>query len=182
MKQNIFAIGIIAVLFTGLGLYVGAKHGASDSATPAHGTPAAVLSPVAALYAQSLPDTAGQLQSLAQWRGKPLIINFWATWCHPCVQEMPALTALQTEVAPRGIQFIGIGIDSAPHIAEFATQYKIGYPLYVAGVSGTELSRQLGNDTGGLPYTVLIGRDGKIKKTYLGLLKLSEFRADLAAL
>ncbi len=181
MKPHFLAIGVIALVFTGLGLYFGIQD--QKSASPSSAKPmTAASSPVAQLYALSLPDADGRLQALAQWKGKPLIINFWATWCPPCVKEMPELVALQAEIAPKGIQLIGIGIDTAPHIAEFSTTYKITYPLYVAGMDGTELSRQLGNTTGGLPYTVLIGSDGKVKKTYLGLLNFTQFRADLAAL
>jgi peroxiredoxin len=181
MDRNTLTIGVIAVLFTALGLYFGAKQlNPSQSATP--GPVAAETSPLAHLYAQSLPDVNGQLQTLAQWRGKPLIINFWATWCPPCVKEMPELVALYAEIAPKGIQLIGIGVDTSPHIVEFSTTHQITYPLYVAGTNGIELSRQLGNVTGGLPYTVLIGSDGKIRKTYRGLLNFNQFRADLAAL
>ena len=137
---------------------------------------------VASLYQLSLPDAAGANQSLANLKGKPLLVNFWATWCAPCVDEMPELSALQSEVAPKSVRIIGIGIDSPSNIAEFSTKYKIAYPLYVAGMSGTELSRQFGNKAGGLPFTVLIGSDGLIKKTYLGRLKMAEVRADIAAL
>jgi peroxiredoxin len=78
------------------------------------------------------------------------------------------------------VQVIGIGIDSPSNIAQFAEKTRIDYPVYVAGLSGTELSRKFGNTQGGLPYTVLLGADGKVVKTYLGRLKFSELRADLA--
>ena len=80
------------------------------------------------------------------------------------------------------MQILGIGIDSASNIAEFAAKYKIAYPLYVAGMEGTDLSREFGNQAGGLPFTVLIGADGKVRKTYLGRLKFDELRKDLASL
>ena len=134
------------------------------------------------LFVQSLPDLKGQPQALKQWQGKPLLVNFWATWCAPCVEEMPELSALQTEIAPKNIQIIGIGIDSADNIIEFSTKYKITYPLYVAGATGTGLMQGFGKSATGLPFTVLIGADGQIKKTYLGRLEMAEVRADLAAL
>jgi thiol-disulfide isomerase/thioredoxin len=134
------------------------------------------------LLAQSMADTNGQLQPLSKWKGKPLIVNFWATWCAPCVEEMPELSALQTEIAPRNIQIIGIGIDSSANIAQFASKYKIAYPLYTAGMSATDISRQLGNQASGLPFTVLVGRDGQVRKTYLGRLKIEELRKDLSLL
>jgi thiol-disulfide isomerase/thioredoxin len=111
-----------------------------------------------------------------------MIVNFWAPWCAPCVKEMPELAALATELASKDVAVIGIGIDSPTNIAQFASKFKISYPLYVAGMSGTDLSRQFGNTAGGLPYTVLIGADGQVRKTYLGQLKFDQLKADLAKL
>ncbi len=95
---------------------------------------------------------------------------------------MPELDQLATASAAQGINVIGIGIDSPSNIAAFAGKLKISYPLYVAGMSGTDLAREFGNSNGGLPYTVLIGADGKVVKTYLGKLKFDELKADLAKL
>ena len=116
---------------------------------------------------------------MSQWQGKPLIINFWASWCPPCVREMPELSEFSKEIRKHGVHVIGLGVDSSEHIAEFAKQHPVDYPLYVAGITGSELSRQLGNDTGGLPFTVLISSDGKIKKTYPGLLNFQQLRLDV---
>jgi thiol-disulfide isomerase/thioredoxin len=168
MKKNWLVFGLIGLLFTGLGIYAGTR-----SSPPAD--------PVAALYARELPDAAGKLQPIGQWKGKTVLLNFWATWCAPCVEEMPELNALQAEVAPHNIQIIGIGVDSATNIAQFSSKYKISYPLYVAGMDGAGLSHEFGNTLGGLPFSVLIGPDGAIKKTYLGRLKLDPLRQDLAA-
>lgn len=176
MKRKLIVYGLVALLFLGLGVFFGSR---ALAPTPASAVPA---SAVAQLLAQSLPDAQGQPQALSKWRGKALIVNFWAPWCPPCVQEMPELSALHTELAAKDIHVLGIGIDSAANIAEFSTKYKISFPLYVAGLSGAELGRQLGNQAGGLPFTVLIGADGKVKKTYLGSLKFDQLRADLAAL
>ena len=135
-----------------------------------------------ALFAQTLPDPGGKAQALAQWRGKAVLVNFWAPWCAPCVQEMPELSALQQEYAGKNLQILGVGIDSPANIAQFAAKFKIAYPLYVAGMDGTELARQLGNHAGALPYTVLIGADGQIRKTYLGRLQFEQLRADLKSM
>ena len=176
MKRKLIVYGLVALLFLGLGAFFGSR---SLAPTPASAVPA---SAVAQLLALSLPDVQGQPQALSKWRGKALIVNFWAPWCPPCVKEMPELSALHTELAAKDIHVLGIGIDSAANIAEFSSKYKISFPLYVAGLSGTELGRQLGNQAGGLPFTVLIGADGKVKKTYLGSLKFDQLRTDLAAL
>jgi len=173
MKKNSVIFGVIAVVFAALGVMWGNKHLHPQ---------APESSPIDILLAKSMTDANGRPQNLSQWKNKGLIVNFWATWCAPCVQEMPELSALQPEISPANIQIIGIGIDSAVNIAEFAAKYKITYPLYVGGLDASELSRQLGNQAGGLPFTLLIGRDGTVKKTYLGRLKMEELRKDLASL
>ncbi len=172
MNKKIIIGGTVAVLFAALGIFIGQRQ------TTLH-TPE--KSAVDNLLSQSMTDASGKSHAMAQWKNKALVVNFWATWCAPCVDEMPELSALQTEIQPK-IQILGIGIDSASNIAEFSSKYKISYPLYVAGANGTELSRQLGNQAGGLPFTVLIGYDGQVKKTYLGRLKMSELRKDLTAI
>ena len=95
---------------------------------------------------------------------------------------MPELSALAAKDGGKHFNVIGIGIDSPTNLAEFAKKTKIAYPLYVGGMSGTDLSRELGNTNGGLPFTVLIGADGQVRKTYLGRLKFDQLRADLAKL
>ena len=180
-KNNLLAYAAIALAFGAMGAYVATRH--HEAAPPVRTSVApGVTGPVQALYAQALPDASGASQAMSQWKGKALIVNFWAPWCGPCVEEMPELSALQNESAGKNVQIIGIGIDSPSNIAQFATKFKIAYPVYVAGMSGTELSRQFGNTAGGLPYTVLIGADGQVKKTYLGRLKFEQLRADLATL
>jgi thiol-disulfide isomerase/thioredoxin len=174
-KKNYLAYGTIAVAFGLMGAYAATQK-------PEVKTAPAASAATQDLYAQTLPDAGGTAQALAQWKGKALLVNFWAPWCAPCVEEMPELSALQQEQAGKNLQIIGIGIDSPTNIAQFASKFKIAYPLYVAGMSGTELARQFGNSAGGLPYTVLIGADGQVKKTYLGRLKFAQLRADLAAL
>ena len=177
MKRNIVLAVLIGLLFAGAGMYFG-------SHAPVGKTPvvAKTASEAPDLFGRSLPDADGIPQNLARLKGKPVVVNFWATWCTPCVQEMPELSALQTEIATRNVQIVGIGIDSPSNIKEFAGKYKISYPLYVAGMEGTELARGFGNQAGGLPYTVLLGADGKVRKTYLGKLKMDELRRDIAAL
>ena len=172
MRRNILIYTTVALLFAGIGTYFGIRR--LEPETPKN-------SPAAAFFKQSLPDSQGRDQTMSQWKGKNLIVNFWATWCAPCVQEMPELSALQTELAHGNTQILGIGIDSPSAIHEFSSKFKISYPLYVAGIGGTELSHQFGNQAGGLPFTVLIGPDGQVKKTYLGRLKINELRRDVAA-
>lgn len=163
----------IAVLFAGIGVYFGEKK---FEPAPAADTA------VGALMQLSLPDVDGQLQQLSHWQGKTLVVNFWATWCPPCVDEMPELVALQNDLGSTGVQVLGIGIDSPSNIRQFSEKHQITYPLLIGGMEGTELSRQFGNQAGGLPFTVLISQDGKVRKTYMGRLDLTAVRADLSKL
>lgn len=172
MKKDFAVFGMVAVLFTTVGVMFGMQRTVPASATS---------TAVSTLLSQSMPDAGGRTQQLSQWKGKALVVNFWATWCAPCVEEMPELSALQAEIAPN-IQVLGIGIDSHANIVEFTKKYRISYPLYVSGMGGTELSRRFGNEAGGLPFTVLIGADGEVKKTYLGRLKMDMLQQDLKAL
>jgi thiol-disulfide isomerase/thioredoxin len=173
MKKNGFLLGIVAVIFAGLGIFFADRHTRPEAADP---------SIVQDFWSQSLADQNGKSQQMGQWKDKVLVINFWATWCAPCVDEMPELVELQGEIGAEGKQIIGIGIDSASNIAEFSSKHKITYPLYVAGVEGTSLARRFGNESGGLPFTVVVDRGGKIHKAYLGRLKMDQLRKDLKAL
>ena len=186
-KNNVILIAAVAVAFGVIGAVVGINKKPATATAPV--TALAMPNPggaphdaVGALYAQSMNDAAGAPQALSQWKGKAMVVNFWAPWCAPCVQEMPELAALASELAGKNIGVIGIGIDSPTNIAQFAEKFKITYPLYVAGMRGTDLSRQFGNTAGGLPYTVLIGADGQVRKTYLGRIKFDQLKADLAKL
>lgn len=181
MTRNTLIYTAIAVVFAGIGALVAINRNAPAPVTTTP-PPSAAAGPVDALFGQSMNDATGANHSLSRWKGKALVVNFWAPWCAPCVQEMPELDQLAAASAKDNINVIGIGIDSPSNIAEFSTRLKISYPLYVAGMSGTDLSRQFGNSAGGLPYTVLIGADGKVIKTYLGKLKFEELKADLAKL
>lgn len=99
--KNVILLAVVAVVCVGVGVY--ASHRANPPASPE-------TQALNKLLSQSMPDASGQTQSLAQYKGKPLVLNFWATWCGPCVEEMPELTALQQEIAP--VQILGIGVDS----------------------------------------------------------------------
>jgi thiol-disulfide isomerase/thioredoxin len=171
-KKNLAGYAILATAFAVFGAIAGVKQ---EAKIPPPGA-------AAGLYAQSLNDLSGKPQPLGQWKGKPLLVNFWASWCAPCVQEMPELSELAAKDGGKHFNVIGIGIDSPANLVEFTRKTKVAYPLYVGGLSGTDLSRELGNANGGLPFTVLIGADGQVRKTYLGRLKFHQLREDLAKL
>lgn len=182
-RTNVITYTVIALLFGAAGAYYGVmKNQPAPVTTTIAPTAGGPHSPVNKLFSQSMNDASGANHALSRWKGKALVVNFWAPWCAPCVEEMPELDQLAAAAAADNINVIGIGIDSPSNIAEFAAKLKISYPLYVAGMAGTDLSRQFGNTAGALPYTVLIGADGQVLKTYLGKLKFEELKADLAKL
>ncbi len=131
---------------------------------------------VALLYRQTLPDHRAEEFALTRLRGKTVVLNFWATWCPPCIDEMPELAELHREIADRNATVLGIGIDSASNIREFADKHGFPYPLLVAGLGGTELARQFGNKAGALPFTVVIDSDGRIVERRLGRIRLAALR------
>ncbi len=132
------------------------------------------------LLTREFPDLAGGRHRLADWQGKPMLINFWATWCAPCVKEMPELDALGK--AHPEAQLVGIGIDTADNMRRFVAKVPVSYPLLVAGPGAIDLMRSLGNGPGGLPFTVLLGKDGTISHKVLGTVKMDDISARLKSL
>ena len=86
-------------------------------------------------------------QSLAQWRGKVIVVNFWATWCEPCRKEMPEFVVAQREFGPRGLQFVGIAVDQRDKVAQFAKELDLNYPALIGGYDAVDLSKTLGNES-----------------------------------
>jgi len=140
--------------------------------------PAPVTDQASALFfGQTLPDANGQPFPLQRLAGQPLIVNFWATWCPPCIEEMPELSELHHELQPRGLRMVGIGIDSANKIADFSAKRPVSYPLLVAGMGGTELGRHFGNTVGALPFMVLISAGGAVAQRILGRVDIVRLRS-----
>ncbi|TFZ01545.1 TlpA family protein disulfide reductase [Ramlibacter rhizophilus] len=108
------------------------------------------------------------------FRGRPLLVNFWATWCPPCVEEMPLLDRFHREHAAAGWQVVGVAVDQAPAVRQFLGRTPVGFPIALAGLDGASLGRDLGNRVGGLPFTVLIGPDGRILQRRIGQLSADE--------
>ena len=124
-----------------------------------------------ALWALSLPDIDGAPQRLGQWRGKVVIVNFWATWCDPCREEMPEFVRAQREFGPKGLQFVGIAVDQRDKVAQFAKELDLNYPALIGGYEAMNIAKPLGNRLAGLPFTVILDRQGHVVHTQLGRLK-----------
>jgi thiol-disulfide isomerase/thioredoxin len=118
-----------------------------------------------------LADVKGTSRSLEQWRGSVLVVNYWATWCAPCREEIPVFVRLQERYGSRGLQFVGIAIDQPDQVAAFAREFRINYPLLLGGAEAIELLRQVGNRAGVLPYTLVIDRKGNLVNRESGGLK-----------
>jgi thiol-disulfide isomerase/thioredoxin len=138
--------------------------------------------PAQVLLATRLKDVEGVEQPLAQWKGKILVVNFWATWCPPCLKEIPEFVRLQDKYAREGVQFVGIALDDRAKVAEFAARLRINYPLLLAGADGLTLAQRAGNRLGGLPFTVIIDREGRTAKVELGVLDERKLTPILQAL
>jgi thiol-disulfide isomerase/thioredoxin len=128
-----------------------------------------------ALFAATLTDLQDKPQALAQWRGKPLIVNFWARWCGPCRTEIPELIKLRKQYRADGLEVLGIGIeDKLEPVRDFAKAYDMDYPVLIGKDKGLELMRSLGNTKMGLPFTVAIDRAGKLVLVKMGAISGDE--------
>ena len=119
----------------------------------------------------------GDALSIGALRGKPLLVNFWATWCPPCVEEMPLLSRFYTEHRAKGWQVLGLAVDQAEPVKRFLARAPVSFPIALAGLDGVDVSRSLGNTAGGLPFTVVFGADGRIRQQKIGQVRESELRA-----
>ena len=155
---------------------VGATALAGGIALYRHGEPAAPRDGSAVL-ALVLPDVDGRQQSLSQWRGKVLVVNFWATWCAPCREEMPHFIAAQAKDGAKGLQFVGIAVDQVDKVREFAQDIRLNYPALIGGLGAIELSKALGNELAALPFTIILDRSGSVVHTQLGPLKAAQLDA-----
>ena len=157
-RQFMVVAGVaVAAAAAGAGVHLGRLTGEAGSA--------------ASLNALRLSDVAGQMQDMSQWRGKVLVVNFWATWCAPCREEIPILVRLQDKYRGRGLQLVGVAIDQREKVEAFAREFKMNYVLLLGGLETIDVTRQIGNRVGALPFTVVIDRGGKIVNRELGKVK-----------
>lgn len=127
-------------------------------------------------------DINGNVVSTADFDDKVLLLNFWATWCAPCVEEMPMLSELQVEWSSRGLQVIGIALDDPGRAAGFARDMGLTYPVLVGGADVVITGKRYGNDTGMLPFSILIDRRGTIRWVHLGALDFRVLRQEIKSL
>jgi thiol-disulfide isomerase/thioredoxin len=137
-------------------------------AGPADAAPAASEGGPESIWQASFTLPDGQPLAMATLRGKPLVVNFWGTWCPPCVKEMPELDRFARQFAPRGGRVLGLAVDNPKAVREFLARQPVGYTIAMAGFDGTDLSRKLGNTSGALPFTAVFNRQGLLVQRKLG--------------
>jgi thiol-disulfide isomerase/thioredoxin len=157
-RTALFAGVAAAALAVGVYLQLHGRSDAVDSAA------------VSALTQTKFQDLSGESGSLEQWRGRVLVVNFWASWCAPCREEIPGLVNIHREYAAKGLQIVGIAVDSADKARESASALGVNYPVLVAGIESIDLTRRLGNRASALPFTLVFDRSGKVIATHLGIL------------
>ncbi len=161
-------MALLIILITTLAALAGFYFDRPRTVTPppAEGVPTADAA--ARLLALVLPDSEGRSQALKQWKGKILVVNFWATWCPPCKEEMPEFSRISKEQAANNVQFVGISIDTTEKVIDFEKTVQVSYPLLIAPLDTLDLSFDLGNRAKALPFTVILRPDGSIQQTKLG--------------
>ena len=135
-----------------------------------------------ALLAAAYPDLDGVNQSLSQWKGKVLVVNFWATWCEPCKKEIPEFVKIQSSLREKGVVFVGIALDDRDKVAVMSRELGINYPVLIAPLSAIEISKPAGNTMSALPFTAVLSREGRVVLGKLGGLDESKLLAAISPL
>ncbi len=134
------------------------------------------------ILASRLTALDGTPQTLSGFRGRILVVNYWATWCAPCREEIPMFVRLQREYVVKNVQFVGIAVDQVDKVREFAKEFNINYPLLIGGMDAMDLSRLAGNKAGVLPYTLVINPKGQIAASLVGGISEERMRNTLLPL
>lgn len=139
-----------------------------------HAVAPEVLGDAGSLWGQSFQMPGGGELVMQSLRGKPLLINFWATWCPPCVEELPLLDRFYRENSSNGWQVVGLAVDQPSAVRGFLQKMPLSFPVGLAGLGGTELGKSLGNLVGGLPFSVVLGAQGAVLHRKMGKVAASD--------
>jgi peroxiredoxin len=133
------------------------------------------------LPAFSFPDADEKMHYISEWQGKTLVINFWATWCQPCLKEIPEFMQLQTQFGKQNVQFIGVAIDELSAVTRYKNTVNMNYPVLISGEwEGFSLAQKLGNSANTVPYTVVVNPAGQIIYRHAGAVKKEDLLTVIA--
>jgi thiol-disulfide isomerase/thioredoxin len=177
-RREALILGAAGVAAAAAGFFAGPALLRSTGLGSGLGTPPLEHIPRSA----TLMDLAGKPRQLGEWQGRVLVCNFWATWCAPCREEIPMLMSEREKYRRSGLEIVGIAVDNAAKVAEFAASLRIPYPILLAEADGLDLMRKLGNPSGGLPYTVIADRQGVVVHRKLGAMKQADLDGMLGPL
>jgi len=163
------AAGLAGLLGLGVGWWRNLTDGDVVSAV--------VQEPVPGLWAQQWKTPTGQTLAMSGLKGKPLLINFWATWCPPCVEELPLINNFYLQNKSADWQVLGLAVDSPSAVIKFLDKMPLAFPVAIASMGGVELGRALGNVTGGLPFSVVISSQGEVLQRKMGQLHAADLQA-----
>lgn len=138
------------------------------------GDAAAPTEPIPGFWDLQWETPSGPALSARSFLGKPLLINFWATWCPPCIEELPLINRFFGENKANGWQVLGLAVDRLAPVQSFLAKNPLDFPVGMAGLAGADLGRSLGNISGGLPFSVVVGSNGAIVHRKLGRLLVSD--------
>jgi thiol-disulfide isomerase/thioredoxin len=168
-RRNGLILGVVAIAAGAAGAVVGALALQSRSGT-------------AELLSQRFEDLSGHPRALSEWLGRPIVCNFWATWCEPCREELPLLSAARRKYASFGIEVVGIAVDNAGNVRNYLKTLDLDISILVGGAATVELMRRLGNGAGALPFSVLLDSSGRIRERMLGPYTAASLERSLAVL
>lgn len=158
------------------------RQGLSEPDSAARLDPATAEHAGTALMALELPDLDGHPQALEQWRGNVLVVNFWATWCPPCIKEIPEFSAVSRRHADAPVRFVGISIDQAEAVRRFQRDFEVPYPLLIGTPNTLTMAKSFGNSVQALPFTVILDQAGEVRHIKLGTLNEAELEGKIRAL
>ncbi len=167
--RNAVLMVTVAVLALAAGFGIGLLRGPTT-------TDGDTAAPLAHLLTQPVPDATGSPTDMSPYRGRVLVVNFWATWCPPCVQEMPDINEVQEEFRDKGVRVLGLGIDTPERIQAFGSKLTVDYPLFALDGGGLAVLKDFGNESGALPYTLVYDAAGREVFRKLGRVSHAELR------
>jgi thiol-disulfide isomerase/thioredoxin len=173
-RATLAAVTCIVAAAAGFGAY---RFLNPDAGSPAPPAPSGEIRPDL-----EFRDAQGKAHRLSEWNGKLLLLNFWATWCAPCLKEIPLLVEAQQQHAARGLQIVGIAMDEKEPVLQMAQRLRVGYPIMVGSTEVMSAMDQLGDQLGALPFSVLIAPDGRVLARLSGALTPEELAQWLAHL